>query len=104
KAAVGSAALATESLTAQTTAAGPPDAGPSSAGSPSAGALTAGALTAGSRPDAWLSPVELDSRPGALAASGSRARCSDKGFLAMSSAEYLELLDWTARQVAPGKR
>ena len=84
KAAVGAAALAAE-----------PQA---------AGALGKGPAAAESRPDAWFSPVELDPQPGALAASGSRARCSDKGFLPMSSTEYLELLDWTARQVAPGKR
>ena len=34
---------------------------------------------------------------------GRAARCSDKGFLAMSCPEYLELLDWSARQVAEGK-
>ena len=32
------------------------------------------------------------------------ARCSDKGFLRMSTAEYLTLLDWTARQTRSGKR
>lgn len=31
-------------------------------------------------------------------------RCSDKGFASMSTAEYLQLLDWTARQIVPGKR
>lgn len=31
-------------------------------------------------------------------------RASDKGFLRISTAEYLELLDWTARQLKPGKR
>ena len=28
---------------------------------------------------------------------------SDKGFLSMPVAAYLELLDWTARQIVPGK-
>jgi hypothetical protein len=31
-------------------------------------------------------------------------RCSDKGFLAISLGDYLQLLDWTVRQTAPGKR
>ncbi|MFC1759644.1 hypothetical protein ACFL2H_12900, partial [Planctomycetota bacterium] len=31
-------------------------------------------------------------------------RCSDKGFLAMALGDYVELLDWTARQAVPGKR
>ena len=32
------------------------------------------------------------------------ARCSNKGFLPMSTADYLSLLDWTARQTRAGKR
>ncbi|MFO0939273.1 MAG: hypothetical protein U0930_00755 [Pirellulales bacterium] len=31
-------------------------------------------------------------------------RCSDRGFLNMTAVEYIELLDWLARQVVPGKR
>ena len=31
------------------------------------------------------------------------ARCSDKGFLVMPIEGYLELLDWTARRIVPGK-
>jgi REP element-mobilizing transposase RayT len=31
-------------------------------------------------------------------------RASDKGFLRLSTAEYLELLDWTARKLKTGKR
>ena len=41
---------------------------------------------------------ELGPRP-----SDSGTRASDKGFLNMSTAAYIELLDWTARQLAPGK-
>jgi hypothetical protein len=37
-------------------------------------------------------------------ASVTPGRCSDKGFLTLSLVDYLQLLDWTARQVAPGKR
>ena len=32
------------------------------------------------------------------------ARCSNKGFLPISTADYLSLLDWTARQTRSGKR
>jgi len=31
-------------------------------------------------------------------------RSSDKGFLAMAEAEYLEILDWLARDRVAGKR
>ena len=47
-----------------------------------------------------LSPVELkerDGRPGPDA-NLDRVRCSNKGFLPISTAEYLSLLEWTARQ------
>ena len=57
--------------------------------------------------DRFLSPIALipadDQRLGPQASSH-RFRCSDKGFLPLSQGDYLELLDWTARQVAPGKR
>jgi hypothetical protein len=57
------------------------------------------------RRDAWLSPVELNERgrPGPQAASGGR-RASDKGFLALSLERYLQLVDWTGRQVRGDKR
>ncbi len=38
------------------------------------------------------------------ALSGVLQRCSDKGFLPLSLAEYLELLAWTGRQAVEGKR
>jgi hypothetical protein len=57
--------------------------------------------------DRFLSPIALipadDQRLGPQASSH-RFRCSDKGFLPLSQGDYLELLDWTAQQVAPGKR
>ncbi|MBS0265481.1 MAG: hypothetical protein JSS02_26350, partial [Planctomycetes bacterium] len=31
-------------------------------------------------------------------------RCSEKGFLPMSLGDYLQLLDWTGRQLAQGKK
>ena len=52
-----------------------------------------------------LSPVDLQERtgkPGPDVHKGG-SRCSNKGFLRMSTTEYLELLDWTARQVVEGK-
>jgi REP element-mobilizing transposase RayT len=61
---------------------------------------------ASSGPDLFLSPLEIDERSGELGPCGNRSgtRCSDKGFLPMSVADYLELLDWTARETVPGKR
>jgi hypothetical protein len=57
--------------------------------------------------DRFLSPIALipaDDQQLGPQASSNRFRCSDKGFLPLSQRDYLELLDWTARQVAPGKR
>ena len=57
--------------------------------------------------DRFLSPIALipaDDRRLGPQASSNRFRCSDKGFLPLLQGDYLELLDWTARQVAPGKR
>ena len=56
-------------------------------------------------PDRSLSPVRIDEKGDALGPqpSSNGARCSDKGFLNMTAAEYLQLLDWTARELAPGK-
>lgn len=55
--------------------------------------------------DRMLSPVAVDPVRDPLGAQPSTSphRCSDKGFLDMSSVEYLQLLDWTARRVVPGK-
>ena len=56
--------------------------------------------------DQFLSPVAIDERNGPLGpvVSASSFRASDKGFLPISREAYLQLLDWTARNLAPGKR
>ena len=55
--------------------------------------------------DRFLSPMTIDERSHEIGpvASDSGFRCSHKGFLPMSVAEYVGLLDWTARQLAEGK-
>jgi hypothetical protein len=62
--------------------------------------------TANESRDACLARLTLDetNAPIGPAVSESGSRCSDKGVLPMSLNDYLELLDWTARQVIPGKR
>jgi hypothetical protein len=56
-------------------------------------------------PDCWLSPVPIKELYGTLAGQAKlqSQRCSESGFLPMTSADYLQLLDWTARQIVPGK-
>ena len=56
--------------------------------------------------DSFLSPVEIDEaneEPGPNP-SETPTRASDKGFLWFSVERYLELLDWTSRELASGKR
>ena len=63
-------------------------------------------VPAAARRDAFLAQLtnnEKDDPIGPVAGK-TGLRCSDKGFLAMELQEYLQLLDWTARQIAPGKR
>ncbi|MFN5897319.1 MAG: hypothetical protein ACK48Y_07310, partial [Planctomyces sp.] len=47
-----------------------------------------------------LAPVELNERNGLPGPDANRdgVRCSNKGFLPMSTTQYLSLLEWTARQ------
>ncbi len=54
--------------------------------------------------DAWLSPLTLNERgtPGP-ASSKTGLRASDKGFLSMTSEDYIALLDWTGREGKPSK-
>lgn len=57
------------------------------------------------RGDRFLSPLTIDELRDALGPrpSTSGYRCSDNGFLNMSASDYLQLLDWTARQPVAGK-
>ena len=54
----------------------------------------------------FLSPLTIDERSDAPGPCPNQNgdRCSEKGFLAMSIEDYLELLEWSARQIVPGKR
>jgi hypothetical protein len=55
--------------------------------------------------DQFLAPLFVDETtdlPGPYPSLDSH-RCSDKGFLPVPLADYLQLLDWTARQTAAGK-
>ena len=60
------------------------------------------------RRDAWLSPITIDERASSYTRampSQNGCRASDKGFLAMTLQSYLQLLDWTGRQLRrDGKR
>ncbi len=78
------------------------------------------AIEVPSRRDGWLSPIELDERneplttatpsPQVVAAAtkrvGSRRsrRASDRGLLPMTLQSYVELLDWTGRQLRAESR
>jgi len=97
--------LAGESPAVQTAPAAVEDVGPHETGMPSCR-------------DGWLSPIELDERNEPLttatpapqvaaaatkrAGSGRSRRASDRGLLPMTLHSYLELLDWTGRQLRVG--
>ena len=56
--------------------------------------------------DQFLVPLEINEREDQLGpcCSARTERCSDKGFLSLPLVEYLQLLDWTARDIVAGKR
>lgn len=87
--------------------AGGSELGGEQSGGPEAGSSEASAETTDTR-DAHsrhLAPVDLQERtaPTGPDVHTEGYRCSNRGFLPMSAAEYLQLLDWTARQDRPGK-
>jgi hypothetical protein len=52
----------------------------------------------------WLAPVELEPKRKKGREKRSSRRASNKGCVFMTLTEYLQLLDWTGRQLKPGKR
>ena len=66
---------------------------------------TASVGTESESADRFLSPLSIDERHDPIGpdACANGFRCSEKGFLPMSVADYVLLLDWTARQMVKGK-
>jgi hypothetical protein len=65
------------------------------------------ALTKKSTPaphDTWLAPLTLEADHLGDVPCTSGERASDKGLLSMTLDEYLQLLDWSGRQLRAGKR
>ena len=52
----------------------------------------------------WLAPIELEPKRKKVREKSSSRRASNRGCVFMSLPEYLRLLDWTGRQLKPGKR
>jgi hypothetical protein len=54
--------------------------------------------------DGSMAPLPLAGDPEPKAARNAGRRASNRGFLEMTLDEYLGLLDWSGRQLRPGKR
>jgi len=52
----------------------------------------------------WLAPIPLEPKRQAVRGRTSERRASNKGCLLMGLGDYLQLLDWTGRQIRSGKR
>ncbi|MEI7702910.1 MAG: hypothetical protein WCK86_24155, partial [Planctomycetia bacterium] len=52
----------------------------------------------------WLAPIPLQPKRQAVRTKQTDRRASNKGCLSLGLGEYLQLLDWTARQIRTGKR
>jgi hypothetical protein len=52
----------------------------------------------------WLAPVALEPQRKKVRERVSTRRASNKGCIFLTLPEYLQLLDWTGRQLHPGKR
>ncbi len=52
----------------------------------------------------WLSPIPLEPKRQAARGKSSERRASNKGCLRMGLGDYLQLLDWTGRQIRNGRR
>ena len=52
----------------------------------------------------WLAPIELEPKRKKVREKTPTRRASNRDCVFMSLAEYLQLLDWTGRQVKPKKR
>ncbi len=52
----------------------------------------------------WLAPVELEPGRRRVRDKSTGRRASNRGCVFMSLSEYLHLLDWTGRQLQPGKK
>ena len=52
----------------------------------------------------WLAPIELEPKRTKVRERSPSRRASNRRCVFMSLPEYLQLLDWTGRQVKPGKR
>jgi hypothetical protein len=52
----------------------------------------------------WLAPIPLEPRRQAVRTKKTGRRASNRGILSMGLGDYLQLLDWTGRQIHTGKR